>query len=104
MRSGLSARVSPLVIGPADGGDPEVLPRASLDVRLGFGLEPIGAWHWRRLGFGLLWAAEGGFGYYARGEWRALYAEASSRGGWPDRVEAGLVWGWNLGRPGHNGD
>lgn len=100
----LQLRASPVVFDASGGKDAESFPRASLEARAGMAFEPIGMWRWTRLGYGLLYGVEGGLGWYARGEWRLLYAEASTRGWDPDRIEAGLVWGRLFGRPGRNGN
>jgi lysophospholipase L1-like esterase len=101
-RGGFHLRASPLSLD--DDGDVEGFPENSLEARAGIAIEPIGGWHWTRLGAGVLWAVEGGFGGYLRGEWRFFYAEASIRDRNQDRIEAGLRWGWLRGRPGRNGN
>ncbi len=103
-RGGLSLRASPVVFDTDGNDDFEWFPDTSLEARAGIGLERIGAWNWSRLGAGVLYAVEGGVGWYVRGEWRMLYADVSSRGGDPDRLEAGVRWAWLVGRPGRNGN
>ena len=103
-RGNLGVRGSPGVWDAPGRGNARSFPPASLEVRAGVAFEPIGMWNWTRLGGGLLYAGRGGLGWYARGEWRLLYAEASSRDLGPDRVEAGLLLGRVFGRPGRNGD
>jgi lysophospholipase L1-like esterase len=103
-RGGFHLRASPLVLDAEGTGDAEGFAKTTLEARAGIGIERIGAWHWTRVESGVLYAAEGGFGWYVRSEWRFLYAEVSSRDWSPDRIEAGLRWGWLFGRPGRNGN
>ncbi|MFQ5511156.1 MAG: SGNH/GDSL hydrolase family protein [Candidatus Krumholzibacteriia bacterium] len=102
-RGGFHVRLSPLVL-ERNGGGVDGFPKTSLEARAGIAIERIGGWHWMRFGSGVLYAAEGGFGWYTRGEWRLLYGEVSSRDGDPDRIEGGLRLGWFIGRPGRNGN
>jgi len=103
-RGSLQVRVSPVAFDGVESGDVEGFPKSSLDARAGVAFERIGMWHWTRIGAGALYAAEGGFGWYTRGEWRVLFAEVSSRDWEPDRFEAGIRWGFLFGRPGRNGN
>lgn len=100
-RGGLSLRGSGLVV---EESDVRYFPRSSLELRAGVGVEPIGGWRWMRFGGGLLLPLEGGPGWYARSEWWALYAEVTSRGLAPDRVEGGVRLGWLFGRNGRLGN
>ncbi len=88
-RGALQVRVSPVELRGVESGDSEAFPKASLDARAGVAFERIGMWNWTRIGAGALYAAEGGLGWYTRGEWRILFAEVSSRDWEPDRFEAG---------------
>jgi lysophospholipase L1-like esterase len=81
-----------------DESEVRYFPRTSLEFRGGVAVEPIGNWHWMRFEGGLLWAFEGGLGWYGRGEWRIFYAEVTSRALVPDRFEAGVRLGWLFGR------
>ncbi|MGQ0722878.1 MAG: SGNH/GDSL hydrolase family protein [Candidatus Eiseniibacteriota bacterium] len=79
-------------------------PADGSDLRLGLAFEPLGAWRWKRVEVGSRYGFSGGFGWYGRAEWRALYAEVLSGGLEPDRFEAGVRLGAPLRRPGHNGN
>lgn len=87
-------------VGVLDDDRIELLPEEGLELRLGTAFERIGAYHWSRLGLGAQLSGRGGAGWYLRTEWRVLYADLSSRGLEPDRLELGLRWG---GRPGRVG-
>jgi hypothetical protein len=90
----------------ADAGvsDADVLPREGLALRAGAAFEKIAAYSWARLGVGAQVSGRGGAGWYARGEWRLLFADVSSRGWTPDRLEAGIRLGWLFGRVGVTGN
>jgi hypothetical protein len=84
----------------------DFFPEGSVALGLGIGFERTGAWHWFRLEPGMQWRFADGadFGWYARGEWRWLFAEVSSGGGTPDRFAAGVRLGRAPGRPSRNGN
>lgn len=79
-------------------------PARDSELRIGLGFEPLGRWAWRRIEAGARLGLEGGPGWYARGEWRKLYAECSSDGLSPRLARAGFRFGGVLLRPGHNGN
>jgi lysophospholipase L1-like esterase len=103
LRIGASVRATAVSFRSSD---VEYFPQRSLEARLGMGWERIGAWTWSRLELGGLLTLDNEWdgGLYARGEWRWLYAEAAGRGWWFDRIEAGVRFGAQPGRPGRNGN
>jgi hypothetical protein len=84
-------------------GDPPEIPEAGVEARFGWALEPMGAWHWQRWEAGARWARGTGSGWWARGEWRFLFAEVAADGWTPARIETGVRWGTDS-RPGHHGN
>jgi lysophospholipase L1-like esterase len=86
-----------------EGDDPR-LPRDGVELRAGTGVEPVGRWRWTRLELGLRYERAHALGWFARGEWRVFFAEASSGRLRPDQALLGLRVGAVPGRPGHNGN
>jgi hypothetical protein len=105
VRLGVSLRAAAFALDASD-EDVEFFPQRSLEARVGFARERIAAWTWTRFELGGLLTLDNEWdgGLYARGEWRGLYAEAAGRGWWFDRVEAGIRFGVQPGRPGRNGN
>lgn len=84
--------------------DFRALPRRDSDLRLGLALEPLGRWEWMRVEAGARIGLAGGPGWYARGEWRKLWAETFSDGVAPRYAQLGVRIGAAWLRPGHNGN
>ena len=105
IRLGLGARAAVAALH-SSGEEADFFPKRSPEARLGAAFEPVGMWHWQRVEVGGLMTLDRyrDGGYYIRGEWRVLYADLSSRGWEPDRLEVGLRLGTHLGRPGRNGN
>ncbi len=103
VRLGASVRATAIALRSSE---TEFFPQRSLEARIGLGRERIAAWTWNRFELGGLLTLDNEWdaGLYARGEWRWLYAEAAGRGWWFDRIEAGVRFGAQPGRPGRNGD
>jgi len=85
-------------------GESVEVPEAARDARAGIALEPVGRWSWQRAEVGVRYGWAGGLTWYARGEWRTLYGEASGDPWAPRRAEIGLRLGKLWGRAGHNGN
>jgi hypothetical protein len=79
------------------------LPEEGGELRIGAGMEPIGAWHWQRFEAGYRYQRRAGSGWWARGEWRFLYVEAAAIRWTPRRFEAGIRFGLDS-RRGHHGN
>ncbi len=101
-RGGVQARATAVALGSDQA--PAYFPKTSIEFRGGIAHERIGGWSWLRGTYGALYALEGGFGWFLRGEYRGVYIDASSRSWEPGRFEAGIRWGAHPGRVGRNGN
>jgi len=101
-RLALQARTG--VVWVREDDDFHRFPAEDTDVRVALAFERLGRWAWARVETGSRWAAAGGLGLYARGEWRQFYTEIVSDGFESRRAELGIRFGDEWLRPGRNGN